>query len=270
MKNALKELSRDLRAALAINHTTAIEAVLETMLHIPQISGNHKLEDYFVLDHLVPFGEMIARSTFPLEYLLDMLESKTMVFRVIGATALLIRWESGVHVPGDALQKVATDHRPEVRAVIAHYLRAFTADHAPAVLDLLQTWSKVDSTHLQLTVARTLPTVYPADAETVTNIFYQLSLLDDFELNRELAEGLNEIARQGHGKDVIERLLEWSIPESPNTWLICKVISTPWAAQYADQAEKTIQNLEGSRGKSDLTDFTYKKIQSHKDETKNT
>ncbi len=269
MKKLMKEIKTDLRAAVVLGHPEAVEAVLETLSQVPQFAGNHQMEEHFVIDQLVPLGEMVAKSSFPLDELSEMLDSSTTVYRVIAAVGLIFRWKSQEKVRKELLKQAGDDPRAEVRAAVVHILKSISADQTELVMDLIDSWLDTTSNRLKLTSVQVFPAFYSFNSEEILDTIYEYTLLEDYEINRALVDSLNEIAQNSHGKEIMDRLEIWSHKRDPNQWVICKILSNTWVVEYTDQAAAVLHNLERSRGHSEIIEKTFKQLQYLNEEINN-
>ena len=136
MKSSLRALLTDLKAALAIGQAEAIAASLEGLRQLPEASGNQPLPESFILQAILPLGELLASQQVPVSLLFTWQRDSLAGVRAAAAAALGVRYLRGGEDLVDALRRAGGDARPEVRRALAEGLSHAAAANPARLLEL--------------------------------------------------------------------------------------------------------------------------------------
>ncbi|TAK11237.1 MAG: hypothetical protein EPO32_12660 [Anaerolineae bacterium] len=138
MKEALRELLADVKAAARLGEPEGIGVALADLLDWPEVKGNLDMESAFVQQALAPLGRALDQPPVPTRLLVGMAQDALAAFRAIAAVPLCGRALAGDGDARGALESLASDARPEVRHAITLTLR--DRRNEPAVQVLLAEW----------------------------------------------------------------------------------------------------------------------------------
>lgn len=139
MKEALRELLADVKAAARLGEPEGIGVALADLLEWPEVKGNPDMETAFVQQALAPLGRALDQPPVPTRLLAGMAQDALAAFRAIAAVPLCGRALAGDEDARRALESLASDIRPEVRFAITLTLRERKND--PAAKALLAGWA---------------------------------------------------------------------------------------------------------------------------------
>ena len=120
MKTNLRTILRDIQAAARIGHIESLWAALEGLNALPQVAGNHPMDETFLNQVILPVGEAVAGARVNAAGLRPLSSHPNASLRAIAAAALMEQYLKGIN--GASLKDLTTltqDPRQDVRLAIS-------------------------------------------------------------------------------------------------------------------------------------------------------
>ena len=257
MKSSLRILLTDLKAALAIGQQDAIAASLDGLRQLPEVSGNQPLPDAFIIQAILPVGELLASPQVPASLLLTWQRDALAAVRAAAAAALSRRYLRGAEDLVDSVRRAGSDGRPEVRHALAQALGGAAAADPARLLELGFSWTRphkggAEWPAAELRLCTTALAFLPALAERYPERLLVTALLLHRDLNPDVRSGLvgllTRLAQSGQAVEVLDQLTAWAHEPEPNDWLINKVLSGAWAKQHEARCTAILETLPDKTG----------------------
>ena len=246
MKNATRQLLRDLKTAAVLGNPEAVDIALNGLLVFPGVAANDRMDDGFIEKIILPVGRTLT----PLKtsYLRPLLSHKLAAGRAIGAVALADQFITGKQATPKDLRKPANDPRLEVRNALGRELLAVGHKDLEKLLALGTPWLMNAAPKPRYTALIFIPALAPSQGKRLVGLLGPLGNDPDREVRAALVDALNSLGQAGLSESVIELLALWASEPHPNSWVISRVLSTSWAAAYPTQTQSVLQELSSKKG----------------------
>lgn len=257
MKAVRREFLLDLRAAIALGTPEAMDMALLTLRAMPEVRGNHVLEDSVIDQLLLPAGELLGDRRVPFAYLEGLSRDSRAAIRALAAGALVqcvCREETQADI---ALFYLAADTRPEVRQVMALAGRKCAALSQMQPLALAQSWLRGpgvpnqppgQAARRRVTALNILEEYIGTGSQSILSSVEGLQHDSDPDVRAALASLLSAAGKTGWATDVMTLLEAWAGESQPDAWVICRVLSARWAANMPERGLSVLKNLEAKSG----------------------
>ena len=261
MKSETKQLLRDLRAAVLLGRSEAVDIALDNLLELPGISSNDKLSAGFVEQVVIPVGEVL--SGLKSSQLRPLLAHHLAVGRAVGGVSLAYRYvKYGDSTPKD-LWGPGNDSRQDVRLALGRSLSILTLVDPYATMGLGTTWINQLSPRLRYTALLFLPALAHKFEPKILGLLGIASADPSQEVQAALVDALNALALAGFTSSVLGTLSLWSSGSQPDAWLICRTLSSSWAANHPVEVKKILQEVYAKTGESSHITSALKAIKRH-------
>lgn len=259
MKASLRTLLTDLRAALAIGQPEAVAASLDGLRQLPEVSGNQPLPESFLVQAILPLGELLASPQVPAALLQGWQRDPLAAVRAAAAAALGMRFLSGSEDLAASLQRAGSDARAEVRQALAEALSQTRAANPARLLELGMIWTRphkggTEWSAAELRLCTTALAFLAALAEVYPERLLVIARLLHRDPNPQVRGGLvgllTHLAGSGQAAALLEQLAAWAQEPQPNDWLIGKVLSGAWVKKHAARATAILDDLQASVGET--------------------
>ena len=248
MKTESKQLLRDLKAAAMLGRPGAIDIALDGLLGLPGVASNDRMDAGLIEQVILPVGK--ALTTLQSSQLRPLLDHQLAAGRAIGAVALVHHFVEGKDATQKDLRKPAGDARPDVRAALGRTLFTIANADPEKLLNLGTTWIMQTSPKLRHTALVFIPALASHFGARIVGLLGPLGADEDRDVRAALVDALKALGHTGLANSVLELLLMWGSESKPNSWVICRVISSSWAADYPEEVEAILRGLESKVGKS--------------------
>ena len=261
MKTDLKQLMRDLRAAVMLKRPEAVDVALNHLLGLPGVASNEQMTGSSI-DHVVlPVGETLAALNSPL--LRPLLTHPLAVGRAVGGVALAHRFVKQSDTTPKDLQRPANDPRQDVRQALGKALLAVGPIHTPKTFDLAKSWIEQPGSRLRYTALIFLPGLVPALGPQLLELVSSLDEDQDRDVRAALAEALTALARSGLAGPVLDLLALWASKPHPNSWVICRILSASWACEHPGEVKSILRAIQPKTGESSEINNALKALKRH-------
>ena len=257
----VNQLLRDIKAAVMINRSEAVNLAMDGLLLLPDVISNERINSNFIARVVNPLGEIL--SALPPVQLRQLAVHELAVGRAIGAIALTYRFVRNNEAITSDLTKLASDSREEVRTAIGKSLANQTEDAPERILELGKQWIQKPSPRIRTTALIFLPKLTPYFEEQIKNLLFPLGKDTDRHVRVELAAALGQIARTTSPESVLELLSAWSKDQDPNIWVICRALSESWAAQCPEEVEPILKEIRTKTQETRQITNTVKALRRH-------
>ena len=249
MKAEIRTLLRDIQAAARIGHAESLWAALENLQDLPQIAGNHPMNETFLSQVVLPVGETLGQSRISHTALRPLVIHQLAAYRAIAGVALLNQFLEGRN--GTTLASInalVQDPRQDVREAIR--LAALHDSHAnpDKLVTLYENWKTSDSPRVQTLAYQLLPNL---PGETALQKIRSLNAsVGDLppEVRVTLAGTLTALAASGHAEEVLEVLVIWAAQPGLDHRIATRCLSKSWAAKYPDESLQILTALAARTG----------------------
>jgi len=261
MKTEIRQLLRDLRAAAFIGSDEAINSALDGLLILPGVSSNERLDDQFIERVILPIGEAVAalRS----QQLRPLLKHDLTVGRAIGAVAFAHHYVKRTDSPPKVLSQISADARPEVRKALGKSLSNLAESYPEKVFELGKYWLQQPAPKLNQTALIFIPSLVKGYEGEVADLVYPLGQTEDKKVRTELVNALTIIGQKGFPNLVLKLLSNWSTEGTPNDWLICRTLSSSWAAEYPSEVKSILKIIQPKVSNTSEINNTLKALKRH-------
>jgi hypothetical protein len=245
VKSTWRTALADLRAAAVLAHPQALDLALEGVRRQPELAGNQPLDPGQIEQLLLPVGEILGRPAVPWAYLQQVQRDRLAGLRAAASVAAFQRWLAGADQAVPMLEQAVADRRPEVlEAVILSARQA--ARQAPArLLALAVRWTTSGAPAAPRAAAyRLLAPLARLQPEDILPLAAAAPMAETEKENAALAELLVALGQAGCGEALLELLQSWSLQGRQTSWVICRALSSSWAAQHPARALEILDVLE--------------------------
>ena len=242
MNAEIRIVVRDIKAAARIGHAESLWLALDELLELPQAAGNRQLSAAFLKDAVLPAGQALAHPRLEAALVKSLGKAPHAVVRAACGAGLAYRYFDNEDVKRKDLLRLARDDRRDVRQSLALALIEAAGDQQERLLDLLHTWIADPSPRVQI-VAMALVSVFP---EKAVEILSQLTPGGEREIRAAMAEALNLASNSGRSDEVLELLASWAQEGENYVWVICKTLSSSWAAERVQETLAILKQLVGA------------------------
>ena len=248
MKIDSRQILRDLKTATLLGNPEAVDIALNGLLSLPGVAANDRMNDGFIEKVILPVGQALV----PLKtsQLRPLLNHSLAAGRAIGAAALANQFIAGMDATPKDLRKPASDPRADVRAALGQALLVAGSQNPAKLLDLGTFWLTNAAPKPRTTALVFIPALAENYGKRLVGLLGPLGADPDREVRSALVEALNSLARAGLAESVLELLTFWAGESRPNAWVISRVLSASWVAEYPTQAETILRDLSSKAGTS--------------------
>ena len=262
MKKArIRQLLRDLRAAVLLGQSEAVEMALDGLLTFPGVAGNDRLGEELIEKVILPVGQILKK--IESNQLRSLLVNPLAAGRAIGAVAMVHRFVEGKHSTQKDLRKPASDARPEVRTALGRALFEVAEVDPEKLLNLGTTWLMGNSPKLRHSALLFLPALAGSYGQRIVGLLGPMVADEDYDVRKALVAALNTLARAGLAESVLGLLALWGTEAAPNAWVICRVLSASWAADHPMQSESTLRDVYSKTGKTSEVTNAQRALERH-------
>ncbi|MBN2045797.1 MAG: hypothetical protein JW757_12305 [Anaerolineales bacterium] len=249
MKSDIRTILRDIQAAARIGHIESLWAALDQLQAIPQVGGNHPLDETFLNQVILPVGKAVSRTRTSKSALRPLVNHPLAAYRAVAGAALVTRFLDGTDQtsPKD-LNGLAQDPREDVRqAVLLAAIQ--NADANPEKVDELYiAWQQSGATRVQALAYQILPYL-PGEAALEKVYAFRESLQDHpAEVRKTLSNVLCTLGANGQSQAVFEILTYWADQDEPDYNAVARSLSKPWAACCPEQSLEILTRLAEKAG----------------------
>ncbi|MBT3241418.1 MAG: hypothetical protein HON98_11015 [Chloroflexi bacterium] len=251
MKSEIREIITDIKAAVHVGLEETLWLSLDALLDLPEVSGNPKMEESFILQVILPIGETLATSNLTVDQLKAISKNSYAAFRSISAVALTFRYFS---TDGELLRDLEgfiQDPRRDVRSSLSISAAKFGTNDQTKYKNLIDQFIQLNSPNSISVAISLLPTVADEYPNMAFAYLAQIPFSNDNELRRVFSEALTSIAQAGQGNGVLDLMNKLENRKEDYLWIITKSLSSSWAIEYPEKTFVILKNLT-------------KKYQSHK------
>jgi hypothetical protein len=261
MKNDVKQLLRDLRTAVMLGRSEAVNSALDGLLRLPGVSSNDIMTDNFIDQVILPVGEILARLN-P-DQLRPLCKHTLASGRAGGAAAFAHQFAKRNHLTLKDLVQSASDPRPDVRKALGRTLLALSKTSPEKIYALCESWLKQPASKLRQTALIFLPALAQNQKTRIVELLSPLGIDEDPGVRAGLVDTLVTFSNTGYPEPVLELLTLWSTEPSPNAWVICRTLSSSWAAGYPSEVESILREVQNKTRESSLISNSLKALKRH-------
>lgn len=261
MKAEIKQLLRNLRTAVMLGRSEAINIALDGLLGLPGVTSNQQMNDGFIEQVVLPVGGALAGLSSA--QLRPLLNHSFAVGRAIGGVALAHRFVKGHDSTQKDLRQPGNDARPDVRLSLGRSLYTLAANDPEKILSLGTRWIVELGPRLRHTALIFLPSLAPRFETQLLSLLGSLNAEQDSQVNATLVESLNILAQVGSPESVLGLLSTWSSDPHPNSWVICRVLSSNWVIGYHSEVKSILQAVQTKTADSRYISNAIKALARH-------
>ncbi len=261
MKTELKQLLRDLRGAVRLNHPQAVDMAMNGLLDLPGVASNDRMSEH-TIDHVVlPVGEILAALRASL--LRPLLTHSLAIGRAVGGVALAHRLVKQSDTTPKDLQRPASDPRQDVRQALGKALLELSGAHPIKTYALAKSWLAQPGSRARYTALIFLPGLAPTHQAQILDLTRDLDEDPNRDIRAALVAAINTIARHGGAVSTLTLLAQWSSNPQPNSWVICRILSAPWAREHPSEVKSILRTLQSKTRESGDIQHALKALKRH-------
>lgn len=243
MRSEIREIITDIKAATRIGLEDSLWLSLDSLLDLPQISGNPRMEEVFIRQVILPIGEMLAESNLRIDQLHPIGKTSHAAFRAICAVALTIRFINRNEGKVQELDAFGQDPRPDVGLSLAMTAKKHSGGNLIKLNELVTHFLKSKSSRTLSVAIRLLPAIAEYNSIMAFDYIQRIPYQTEPEIRLAISETLTEMALAGHGNRVLEYMKELVSQKEDNLWIITKSLSTSWASKYSIKSLEVLKSL---------------------------
>jgi hypothetical protein len=261
MKTEAKQLLRDLRAAVKLGKPEAVDIALDGLLRLPGVSSNDRMSDGYIEQIILPVGETLARLRS--SQLRPMLTHPLAVGRAVGAVALAFRFVNENDTTPKDLRNPGRDSRQDVRLALGKALIKVSMADPEKTFYLGKTWITAPVPRLRATALIFIPSLNPKHKTEITGLLNALGTDENLEVRAALVDALLTLTRNGYTEQVLGILLSWASDPHPNSWVICRTLSSSWAADHPREVESILRVIQSKKTDTGHINSALKALKHH-------
>lgn len=261
MRTEVKQLMRDLRASVLLDRPEAVDIALNGLLGLPGVASNDHLSESILDQIVLPIGEIL--SALRITVLRPLLNHPLAVGRAIGGVALAHRFMKHHDTTAKDLQKPGNDARHDVRQALGKALFEIGYKDPTKLFNLGKTWIADPNCRLKSTALIFLPGLASTRGSQIIALVSILNEEQDRAVKAALVDALNALARQGLAYPVLDLLARWSSTAHPNSWVICRVLSTSWVCEHPSEVKSILRSIQSLTGESSDIHHALKALRRH-------
>jgi hypothetical protein len=261
MKPEIRQLLRDVRAAALIGSDEAVNSALDGLLLLPGTSSNERLNDQFIDQVILPVGDALAELRS--QQLRPLLKHNLTVGRAIGAVTFAHYYAKHDESTPKVLSQIAADSRPEVRKALGKSIKKLSETYPERTFELGKNWLDQSAPKLQQVALMFIPSLVEKYEAQIEGLIYPLGREEDKAVRAELVNTLTAIARAGFPNLVLKMLTKWSMDEAPGGWVICRTLTSSWAASYPSEVKSILLKIQPMSSNKGEIKNTLKALKRH-------
>ncbi len=261
MKADIKQLLRDLRAAVILGRPEAVNVGLDGLLEVPGVPSNDQMSEGFIEKVVIPVGTTLAGMK--ASYLRPLLTHDLAVGRAVGGVALAHRYVNASDSTPKDLRIPGNDNRLDVRLALGRSLVILSEADPGMIFNLGTTWMNQPSPRLRYTALIFLPALASQYRAEIFRILATLSGESSREVQSALVRALNHFAIIGFARQVLDLLSQWGSEAHPNSWVICRTLSSSWATSHSAEVKLILRDVKTKTGESNHVDGALKALKRH-------
>lgn len=243
MNAAVRDITTDLKAAVRIGHPESIQAALDGLRSLPEVSSNQPLADEFLSKALLPLAEVLSDPRLAIDVIDPLLQDSSAAMRALAGVAYSLRYLQGGGIDPEKLKRLANDTRADVRAALVMGLSQLESEQQEKAYALVADWLNSHLTRLKQTALQLIAKLPQSDTEEFLSMLTPFGLSPHPDTNADLVAALNNRAQNGQAQLVLSLLAEWVKVLPPNAWVITRALSGSWAAGEATSALSILRQL---------------------------
>lgn len=258
MNSELKQLFRDLNAAVQLNRPEGVDIALNGLLRLPGVAANNRMSDGFIDQVILPVGEKL--SGLPSSLLRPLLSHSLVAGRAIGAAALTHRFLCNDDTIPDDLHRAGSDSRSDLRLSLGRTIISLKTKNPERFIDLGKCWIKSTSPKLRQTALIFLPAFVDFYPSEVIDLLGTLATEENHEVKGALVDALIQMGNKSVTTPVMRLLSEWSSYPDPNDWVICRTLSASWVVAFPDEVKAIMCQIYSKRGENKFVTTALKAL----------
>ena len=244
MRSDIRSLLRDIQAAARIGHTESLWAALENLQDLPQIAGNHPLDESFIIQVILPVGEAMGRAKVNHGVLKPLIAHPFAAYRAVAGVTLIEQYLHGLNGTNlKALNALVQDPRNEVRSAIHLAVQHTDDPQAEKLNELFDTWQQSDATRVQALAYQILPGLPPELVLEKLQLLGSKEFTGQPEVRKVLSRTLSTLAADGHAETILGLLSRWASNKDSNHRMITDCLARPWASAHPSESLQILATL---------------------------
>lgn len=263
MKNDLRTLLTDIKAAARIGHEESLWMALDGLLDFPEVSGNPTMPEAFISSVALPIGEALTHPRIQIAVIRSLAKQPDAVLRAIAGASLVFRVFSSDDSSLGDLTSFSLDNRKDVRLTLQLAIAQAAETNPTLLLNLTRTWLRAKPARQQAVALGLLPTLALSDSQEALGLLADLEFLSDPDWRAALSDSLTRLAEKGNEIPALSQMHTWAKETTSSQWVICKALSRSWAAAHAPAALEILKTLVQSLGPDKQITNTLKALSRH-------
>lgn len=249
MKTDMRTILRDIQAAARIGHVESLWAALDQLQDIPQIGGNHPLDETLINQVVLPVGKALSRMRITHAAMQPLIRHPFAAYRAAAGVALVTRFLDGSNnTTLKDINGLVQDPRADVRLAIQMAVTQITDPDQDKLEALYTTWQRSDSPRIQALAYQILPHLPEEMILEQVRTMQTESAEFPAEVRSTIASALSQLGAGGHPEGVLGILSNWAAQEDPDYRMVAGSLSKPWAAEHPEKTLEILTQLAGRVG----------------------
>ena len=231
MNSHIRAIITDLKAAVRIGHPESIQAALDGLRALPEVSSNQALHEDFVSKAIVPMGIILSTPQLPFAIITSLESDALAAIRAVAAAAYAVRYVVDESTAVEDLARWSNEPRAEVRAAFRLGILHSVDQRPERALSLVSFCLASDSPRLQqlgLQIVAGFPEEHCAE---VIPMLSSLNSELDPDINTDLVNAMNALANNRYAEGILSTLSDWIQANKYSAWVVTRTLSSSWAAQ---------------------------------------
>ena len=248
MNSHIRAIITDLKAAVRIGHPESIQAALDGLRALPEVSSNQALHEDFVSKAIVPMGIILSTPQLPFAIITSLESDALAAIRAVAAAAYAVRYVVDESTAVEDLARWSNEPRAEVRAAFRLGILHSVDQRPERALSLVSFCLASDSPRLQqlgLQIVAGFPEEHCAE---VIPMLSSLNSELDPDINTDLVNAMNALANNRYAEGILSTLSDWIQANKYSAWVVTRTLSSSWAAEEPQAALGILRQLALQNG----------------------
>ncbi|MCH7480976.1 MAG: hypothetical protein IIC79_06255 [Chloroflexi bacterium] len=248
MNSHTRTVLTDLKAAVRIGHPESIQAALDGLRALPEVSSNQTLHEDFVSKAIVPMGIILSTPRLPFAIITSLEGDALAAIRAVAAAAYAVRYVEDESTAVDDLARWSNEPRAEVRAAFRLGILHSVDQRPRRALSLVSFCLASESPRLRQLGLQIIAGLPEEHCAAVIPILSSLNSESDPDINTDLVNAMNALANKGYAMDIISLLNDWIHADKYRSWVVTRTLSSSWAAEEPQAALGILRQLALQNG----------------------
>ena len=243
MNSNIRAIITDLKAAARIGHPDSIQAALDGLRTLSEVSSNETLHDDFRNKAILPMALILSKPRLSSALITSLEGDSLTALRALAAAIYALLYVEDESISVEELTRWSNDSRTGVRSALRLGLLHSVEQQPERVVNLVRIWLTSDSPRLQQLGFQVISGFPSEHCAAFIPFLSSINMESDPDVNSDLVYALSALAQKGFAADIISLLSEWAQAQQGSAWVITRTLSGSWAAGEAQAALRILRLL---------------------------